>query len=78
MGIPRSMWFSMVTYATVGYGQMVPVTLLGRVCACGVMLTGLVIFAMPIAVLAGNFHQVWEEHREEKKILEKSEVFIKK
>src|SRR5262249_35483372 len=43
--IPHTMWWAVVTMATVGYGDVTPVTPLGRVFGGGVMLVGIAMFA---------------------------------
>jgi hypothetical protein len=44
--VPQAMWWCMVTLTTVGYGDMYPVTVGGRIVAAGTMLCGLVLFGM--------------------------------
>jgi len=44
--VPQGMWWAIVTLTTVGYGDMYPVTLLGRMVAAGTMLCGLALFGM--------------------------------
>lgn len=53
--IPHTMWWGMVTVASVGYGDMAPITPLGKVFASFVMLFGLAMFAVPAGILASGF-----------------------
>jgi voltage-gated potassium channel len=53
--IPRAMWWAIVTIATVGYGDMVPMTAAGRVFGGMVMLLGIAMFAVPAGILASGF-----------------------
>lgn len=53
--IPDAMWWAIVTLATVGYGDVAPITPLGKVAAAGVIVSGLVYFALPIAIIASAF-----------------------
>lgn len=53
--IPKSMWWSMVTLATVGYGDAVPITPLGKMFSGLIMLIGIGIVAMPAGILASAF-----------------------
>ena len=49
--IPRIFWFIMVTMTTVGYGDVSPVTGIGKVCAVLTMFCGIIILALPITVI---------------------------
>ena len=53
--IPRAMWWSVATLTTVGYGDIVPVTVTGRIFAAVTALTGIGIIAIPTGILAGAF-----------------------
>lgn len=44
--VPQAMWWCITTLTTVGYGDMYPVTVCGRLVAAGTMLCGLVLFGM--------------------------------
>ena len=55
--IPRALWWAIVTMASVGYGDMVPVTLGGRIFGGLVMLLGIAVFAVPVGLLATGFAQ---------------------
>ncbi len=53
--IPHTLWWGIVTIATVGYGDMTPVTTAGRVLGGLVMLLGVAMFAVPAGILATGF-----------------------
>jgi voltage-gated potassium channel len=55
--IPRSMWWAIVTMTTTGYGDVVPVTPLGRVFGGLLMLSGIGLLALPTGILATGFVQ---------------------
>ncbi|MBU3730509.1 MAG: cyclic nucleotide-binding domain-containing protein [Beijerinckiaceae bacterium] len=56
--IPDAMWWSVVTLTTVGYGDSVPITPLGKVIASLTALMGLVMLALPVGIIATSFAQV--------------------
>ena len=53
--LTRSMWWAIVTLTTVGYGDVVPVTGLGKVIGGASALLGLCLFALPSAIMASAF-----------------------
>ncbi len=53
--IPHAMWWGIVTLATVGYGDVYPVTTMGKIVAGIVVVTGIAIFALPTAILSAAF-----------------------
>jgi voltage-gated potassium channel len=55
--IPDAMWWAVVTLGTIGYGDVVPMTPLGKAFAGVVIILGLGTFALPIAILATGFAQ---------------------
>ena len=65
--ILRSFWWSVVTMTTVGYGDVVPATVSGKVIATFIMLIGVALVALPAGMLAARFS---EEMRERKKELD--------
>ena len=63
--IPASMWWTMVTLTTVGYGDVVPVTSLGRVMGAVIMLLGIGMVALPAGMLASRFSDELHQRRED-------------
>ncbi len=55
--IPAAMWWSLVTLTTVGYGDVTPVTVLGKILGGFVTVLGLGMYALPAAILASGFMQ---------------------
>ena len=53
--IPETMWWAIVTLTTVGYGDIAPITLLGRVLGGIVAILGIGLFALPASILASGF-----------------------
>lgn len=56
--IPDAMWWAVVTLTTVGYGDVVPITPLGKVVASVTALMGLVMLALPVGIVATAFSEV--------------------
>ena len=55
--IPHAMWWGVATLTTVGYGDIAPVTALGKLLGAVVTLLGVGMFAMPAGILASGFAQ---------------------
>lgn len=49
--VPASFWWAMVTFNTIGYGDMVPLTSLGRLFAALAAVFGVGVFALPTAIV---------------------------
>ncbi len=67
--VPAALWWAVVTLTTVGYGDVVPITPLGRLVAAFVMICGLGVFGLWTGILAtgfaaetrrDNFLKTWE------------------
>ena len=53
--IPASMWWSVSTLTTVGYGDMVPITPFGKLLSACIAMLGIAMFALPAALLSSGF-----------------------
>lgn len=62
--IPRAMWWSVATLTTVGYGDVYPVTPLGRIFAAATAITGIGLIAMPTGILAAAVSDAIQRRRE--------------
>jgi voltage-gated potassium channel len=67
--VPAALWWAVVTLTTTGYGDVVPITPLGRMVAAMVMISGLGVFGLWAGILAtgfaaetrrDNFLRTWE------------------
>jgi len=66
--IPASMWCVVVTLTTVGYGDMCPVTVWGRLIASCVMLLGIGLIAVPTSLISSNLTDILQDRREAKRL----------
>ena len=55
--IPASLWWTIVTITTTGYGDKAPLSLAGRILAGGIMISGIGLFALWAGILAAGFAQ---------------------
>jgi voltage-gated potassium channel len=55
--IPATMWWSVATLTTVGYGDMFPVTVLGKTLASAISILGIGLVALPAGILASGFSE---------------------
>ena len=53
--IPQAMWWAIVTVTTVGYGDMVPITPLGKVLGSMLGFIGVAMVALPAGIMASGF-----------------------
>jgi voltage-gated potassium channel len=61
--IPQAAWWALATLTTVGYGDVVPITPLGKMLGGVVMLLGVGVIALPVAILATGFSQESSRHQ---------------
>lgn len=53
--IPQAMWWAIVTLGTVGYGDVVPVTPLGKFISTFAIISGFAMIALPVAIISTAF-----------------------
>jgi len=55
--IPDAMWWGAVTLTTVGYGNVYPITALGKLLGGLIAFLGIGLFALPTAILGSGFYE---------------------
>ncbi|MPR35652.1 ion transporter [Salmonirosea aquatica] len=65
--IPAAMWWGVVTMTTLGYGDVYPITALGKFFGSFIAILGVALFSLPTGILASGFiEQINETKRNEK------------
>ena len=59
--IPAAMWWGMATLTTVGYGDVTPITPMGKLVGTMIVLFGIGMFALPAAIMASGFIREMEK-----------------
>jgi len=65
--IPRAMWWAIATLTTVGYGDVYPVTALGKFFAGVISLSGVGLIAMPAGIFASALSEAYQERKMHRK-----------
>lgn len=53
--IPATLWWAIITVTSVGYGDMVPVTAVGKMLTGLISLLGLAVYALPAGIITAGF-----------------------
>lgn len=61
--IPKAVYWGIVTVTTVGYGDIIPVTVAGKMLASVMMLTGFAIIAVPTGIVSAELNRELKEVR---------------
>ncbi len=64
--IPATFWWAVVTLTTTGYGDMYPLTTLGRAMSGVIMLMGVAFFALPAGIIMAGFLEEFRKNRVQK------------
>lgn len=75
--IPASMWWALTTISTVGYGDMVPTTVEGKLVGCSTMVGGTLIMSLAVAIVTSSFTEQYRhksaQKARQKKLARRSE-----
>lgn len=63
--IPSAMWYTIATITTVGYGDVYPITTIGKVTGGLISMTGLLLFAIPTSILTSGFLKISQQTRKQ-------------
>ena len=67
--IPASMWWAVITLTTVGYGDVYPVTPLGKILGGCIAVMGLGLVALPAGIIASGFAEEVEKKRSKRALV---------
>ena len=63
--IPSAMWWSVATLTTVGYGDIYPITALGKLLGAIISILGVGLFALPAGIIASGFAETMKRDKSE-------------
>lgn len=63
--IPETMWWGVATLTTIGYGDMYPITTIGKLLGAIISIIGIGLFALPTSILASGFSEELNSKKEE-------------
>jgi voltage-gated potassium channel len=66
--IPSAMWWGVTTLTTVGYGDICPITTLGKLLGTVIALLGIGMFALPTGILGAGFVEEMQSRRGRTKV----------
>ena len=66
--IPDAMWWGAVTLTTVGYGDVYPKTMLGKMLGALIAMMGIGLFALPAGIIASGFASELQSKSKEMKV----------
>lgn len=74
--IPAAMWWGVAALTSVGYGDVYPITVIGRIFGAIIATLGIGMFALPAGILASGFSEALEEKitLNKEKIIEKAKI----
>lgn len=64
--IPATLWWAVVSLTTTGYGDIYPITALGKILASVIMLTSIAFFALPAGIITAGFIDEFRLNRAKK------------
>jgi voltage-gated potassium channel len=63
--IPAAMWWGVATLTTVGYGDVYPITIIGKLLGAVIAILGIGLFALPAGILGSGFVEIMQKKKQD-------------